>query len=111
VTPGDLDAAALLDATREASYLAGRSGRIPVAIRVGDRLLGPGALLRSLSRALDDGGEKIALATGDELPSLARRPDFANLHFQKAWSILAPEFEAPGIIQLAQLQTWSARPV
>lgn len=50
------------------------------------------------------------LATGEEIPALARRPDFAGLHFRGTWSIFPPEFEAPRLIQLAWLQTWSARP-
>jgi len=35
----------------------------------------------------------------------------AGLHFRNTWSIFAPEFEAPRLIQLAHLQIWSARPV
>jgi hypothetical protein len=101
---------ALLDAAREASSRAGREGRVPSLVRIGDRLLGPGALRGVLERALGGDAETVELGPAEELPSLARREDFAGLHFQKSWSILPPEFEAPGIIQLAQLQTWSARP-
>lgn len=109
-TPGVVSVGPLLAAAREASYRAGREGRVPSIVRVGDRLLGPGALRRGLRDALASTATEIDLRPGPELPALAQREDFAGLHFQKTWSILAPEFEAPNVIQLAQLQTWSARP-
>jgi hypothetical protein len=108
--PGEISTATLLEATREISYWAGQNHRVPSLVRVGDHLLGPGALLRALQEALKQSSDTVPLRSGPELPTLASRDDFARLHFNKTWSILPPEFEAPGIIELAQLQTWSARP-
>jgi len=108
---GSIAVGSLLAACRDASYRAGLDGRVPSVCRVGDRLLGPGALLRSIGDALTAQDDEVRLGGGSEMPNLAQREDFAGLHFGNTWSILAPEFEAPGIIQLARLQTWSARPV
>lgn len=108
--PRTLSVETVLTTAREASYRAGREGRIPSVVRIGDRLLGPGALLRGLRDALVATVAEIDLRPGPELPALAQRDDVVGLHFQKTWSILAPEFEAPNVIQLARLQTWSARP-
>lgn len=108
--PGDVEAAELLAAAVEAGLRASAEGRIPSVVRVGDKILGPGALLPSLADAVRNPTGRVTVEPRDELPALARRSDFAGLHFRRTWSILPPEFEAPGIIQLAQLQTWSARP-
>jgi hypothetical protein len=108
--PGEIPTASLLEATREVSYWAGQNQRVPSLVRVGDRLLGPGTLLRALQQALKRSSDTVSLRPGPELPTLATRDDFARLHFKNTWSILPPEFEAPSIIELAQLQTWSARP-
>ena len=109
--PGDLETATLLDAAAAASQLAGQTGRVPAAVGVGAHLVGPTTLLRVLGQVCSDALEALRLEGREELPELARRPDVAGLHFRKTWSIFAPEFEAPRLIQLAQLQTWSARPV
>lgn len=107
---GEIRTASLLDEARLANVTASSHGRIPAALRVDGRLLGPGALLTALAAALREPSETIALRPTSELPALAARPDIAGLHFRGTWSILAPEFEAPGILQHARLQTWSARP-
>jgi hypothetical protein len=83
---------------------------VPSAVRAGQSLLGPAALLRGIAQALAGTEERITLGGRDDLPELAQRPDIAGLHFRGTWGIFSPEFEAPRTIQLAQLQTWSARP-
>ena len=100
----------LIEASREASYLAGQEGRIPAVTYVDGGLIGPGSLLWALAVALRGDLDQVKLPTLSELPALASRQDFAELKFRGSWSILPPEFEAPRVIQLAQLQTWSARP-
>jgi hypothetical protein len=32
------------------------------------------------------------------------------LHFHGGWNMFGPEFQAPHVLQMARLQTWSARP-
>ncbi len=108
--PFEVETAALLAAAREANVTASSSGRVPSAVRVGQGLVGPGALLRGLAQAVGGTTEHIHLDGQEELPELARRQDIAGLHFRGGWSIFSPDFEAPRVIQLAQLQTWSARP-
>lgn len=108
--PGDLNVAELLDVAADASATASFSGRIPSLVRVGNRLLGPGTLFAALARALDEPGDRLMIRPQAELPALAQRSDVATLHFRGSWSIFSPDFEAPGIIQLAWLQTWTARP-
>jgi hypothetical protein len=108
--PAELFPTEVFGVVREASYRAGRDSRVPSVTRVADRLIGPGALLRVLKEALRNPSGNIHLRPGPELPKLATREDFSALKFQQTWSILPPEFEAPGIIDLARLQTWSARP-
>jgi len=100
----------LLNASREVSYRASQEGRVPVVSRVDGCLVGPGALWWALVDALRGEGDDLQLRQVSELPALAFREDFAGLRFQNSWSILPPELEAPDVIQLAQLQTWSARP-
>ncbi|HEX5415127.1 MAG TPA: hypothetical protein VFZ25_05630, partial [Chloroflexota bacterium] len=95
--PRLISTATLLAAGREASYSAGANGRVPALTRVDGCLLGPGALRWALADALREETPNVALRTVDELPELARREDFAGVQFQKTWSILPPEFEAPGI--------------
>ena len=106
----DLPTSTLLDPIREISYQAGRDNRVPSLVRVGNRLLGPGALFRAIKATLRQPTGSVTLRTGPELPDLATRDDFAGMKFRQSWSILPPELEAPGIIELARLQTWSARP-
>jgi hypothetical protein len=108
--PGDVETATLFAAAAAASPPAGLSGRVPVAVRVGSGLVGPAVLLRALGQALNESPERLSLDGREDLPELARRPDVAGVHFRGTWSIFAREFEAPRLIQLAQLQTWSARP-
>ncbi|HEY8743725.1 MAG TPA: hypothetical protein VIU62_11525, partial [Chloroflexota bacterium] len=91
--------------------LASQSGCVPAAVGVGARLMGPAVLLRALGQVISTAPERLRLDGREELPELARRPDVAGLHFRNTWSIFAPEFEAPRLIQLAHLQIWSARPV
>jgi len=109
--PGIVERATLLAAAAGANVLAGQSGRMAGGTRLGAGLVGPAVLLRALGQALTAAPERVLLEGREDLPELARRPDFAGLHFRGTWSIFAPEFEAPRLIQLAQLQTWSARPV
>lgn len=110
-TAAEVECSAVLDAAAAASVVASQRGRIPSVTRVGGGLAGPAALLRALGKALADGPERVQLDGEDALPELARRADFASMHFRSTWGIFAPDFEAPRLIQLAQLQTWSARPV
>src|SRR5205823_5020438 len=85
--PGELFPAELFDVVREASYRAGRDQRVPSLTRVGERLVGPGALFRLLKSALREPASRITLRPGPELPALAAREDFAGLRFQQTWSI------------------------
>ena len=105
-----VSASGLIEGSREASYLAGQVGRIPAVTYVDGGLIGPGSLLWALAVALRGDLDQVKLPTVSELPALASRKDFAELTFRGSWSILPPELEAPRVIQLAQLQTWSARP-
>lgn len=107
---GDIEAVALLEAAGAANLLCAQSGRVPVSVGVGAHRVGPAALLRALGRLLSAAPEQVRLDGPEDLPELARRRDVAGLHFRNTWSIFAPEFEAPRLIQLAHLQTWSARP-
>lgn len=107
---GDVDRTRLLDAAAYASQQASDTGRIPAAISLGDRLVGPGALRGALAQALTGAAERVRVGGLDELPMLAGRQDFAELHFRNTWSTFATEFEAPHLIRLAQIQTWSAKP-
>jgi len=108
--PRSISISALLNASREVSYRASQEGRVPAVSRVDGCLVGPGALWWALVDALRGEGDDLQLRQVSELPALAFREDFAGLRFQNSWSILPPELEAPDVIQLAQLQTWSARP-
>jgi hypothetical protein len=108
---GSVETATLLAAAVGVNLLTRGCGRVPVAARLGSGLVGPAVLLRALGHALSGAPGAALLEGREDLPELARRPDFAGLHFRGSWSIFAPEFEAPRLIQLAQLQTWSARPV
>jgi hypothetical protein len=109
--PGDVDATTLLEAAAAANQVAGQCGRVPASIAVGMHQLGPAMVLRALGQLATGAPERLQLDGREDLPELARRRDIAGLHFRNTWSIFAPEFEAPRLIQLAQLQTWSARPV
>ncbi|MGI8913197.1 MAG: hypothetical protein ACR2JY_05300 [Chloroflexota bacterium] len=62
-----------------------------------------------LARALQGTPERVTLDQSNELPALAVRPDFAGLRFHGGWNMFAPEFQAPHVLQMARLQTWSAR--
>ena len=108
--PGDVETATLLEAAATASQLASQSGRVPAVVDVGAHWVGPAVALRAFGQVLSAAPERLRLEGREELPELAQRPDFARLHFRNTWSIFAPEFEAPRLIQLAHLQTWSARP-
>jgi len=110
VEPREVEVAVLLAAASAASAAASASRRVPAVTRVGDQLVGPAVLLDAVVRALRSEGDRVLIRPRDDLPELARRPDVAGLRFQGTWSVLAPEFEAPRIIQLARLQTWSASP-
>jgi len=83
---------------------------VPAGAEIGRRLLGPSALLRTLARGLQGSPQRVALDQSDELPQLAQRADFAGLRFHEGWNMFAPEFQAPHVLQMARLQTWSARP-
>ena len=111
VEPYDVDAAAVFASAGEINLRASERGRIPSPILLDGRLIGPATFFGALLQALRDPSGRVSVDPCDEIPSLARRSDFARLHFGNTWSILPPEFEAPGIIQLAHLQAWSARPV
>ena len=110
VAAGEVNTRELLAVASALSAESGRQGRIPAGAEVGRNLLGPAALLRTLARALRAMPERVALDRSDELPELARRPDFAGLRFHGGWNMFAPEFQAPHVLQMARLQTWSARP-
>ncbi len=108
--PGEIEVADLLTMAAAVNPEVARRGRVPAAVEVARRVVGPGALLRTLAQALHADRERIAVGPADELPELARRADFASLRFRGGWNMFAPEFEAPRVLQLARLQTWSARP-
>jgi hypothetical protein len=50
------------------------------------------------------------IAPTPELPTLAERPDIAGLRFMGGWSVFPPEFEGRRVLELARLQTWTAKP-
>jgi hypothetical protein len=110
VGAGELETRDILAVAAALSPEAGRNGRIPAGAEVGRRLLGPAALLRTLARALGETPARVAMDQSDDLPNLAHRPDFAGLHFHGGWNMFGPEFQAPHVLQMARLQTWSARP-
>ncbi|MCL4544921.1 MAG: hypothetical protein M1118_10065, partial [Chloroflexi bacterium] len=107
---GEISATALSAAAAVLNREVSQLQRIPAAARVGEQVLGPGALLRGLAQVVAGEKDQVVIDAGDELPALAQRADFAGLHFQNTWSIFPPEFEAPQLLQTARLQTWSARP-
>ena len=107
---GEIAVAELLAVAAALLPEVARRGRVPAGIEVARRVLGPGTALRALAGALSGDRERVLVEPGEELPELARRPDFAGLRFHGGWNMFAPEFQAPHVLQLARLQTWSARP-
>jgi hypothetical protein len=110
VGAGEVGMSELLAVAAALSPEVGRQGRIPAGAEIGRRLFGPAALLRTLARALQGAPPRVAMDHSDDLPELAHRPDFVGLRFHGGWNMFAPEFQAPHVLQMARLQTWSARP-
>lgn len=91
---------------------------VPAGIPVDGRAVGPAAFLRAAARLLSrasEGGEMpadpVAVYPTSEIPSFADRPDVADLHFRRTWSVFPPDFDGARVLRFIRLQTWTARPV
>ena len=85
---------------------------VPAAIPIGAEEIGPGTWLQAAARVLRSGGlpSSIEVPPGEEYPALARGEAFQRVTFTGKWTEFPPDFEGQNVIELARLQTWTAKP-
>ena len=89
-----------------------RRNRIPGRIRVNGVEVGPGSLARAMAKCvllLREGRSegKIRIEEGDDFPVIDR--ELTLPHYEGTW-LYSEEFKGERIIELARLQSWSAKP-
>ena len=89
-----------------------RHNRIPGRIRVNGVEVGPGSLARAMAKCvllLREGRSEgeIRIEEGDDFPGIER--ELALPHYEGSW-LYSEGFKGERIIELARLQSWSAKP-
>lgn len=90
--------------------------RMPGIVHLGQKALGPGIFLRAMARlvtAVVDGlypPSHIVLESGSDYPEIVREKGFQELRYQDTWPIFPKGFKGERLIQMAKLQSWTAKP-
>lgn len=104
----------LLDEVPSINAELGQTGAIPSAIILDHQAVSPGAFLKAVAHILEalaiGSGlpRQISLDPGYQNPTLAEREDIAGNPF--TWSMFSPGFEGKNVLEMARLQTWTAKP-
>jgi hypothetical protein len=96
----------------EANKYIVRNNRIPGRIRVNGVEIGPGSFGRAMAKCvllLREGRSegKIRIEEGGDFPGIER--ELTLPHYEGTW-LYSEEFIGERIIELARLQSWSAKP-
>ncbi len=85
-----------------------RKKRIPNILKFKGIKCGPGEFLEGMGEMIRGKG-KITIKPGRNLPVISEREPFSSFHYRGTWTIFPQNFEAPEIIELNKLQTWTMR--
>ena len=109
-----LSSAALFEGAADALQFIEVHERLPDCVWLGSQRLAPADFLVTAAELLR--GVAAARGAGGSIPdSIPLRTGSLDLERQIAdspwgWVIFPPDFEAPGILELARLQTWTLKP-
>ncbi|HJP29503.1 MAG TPA: hypothetical protein QGF95_02995 [Candidatus Latescibacteria bacterium] len=108
---GSVPSEAFIEATADARQFLHYHGRVPAAVWVGARCLCPADFLVTaadlLRRLVLDGGglpTQVTVRAG----SITGERHIREQSW--GWAVFAEDFEAPGILEQARLQTWTLKP-
>lgn len=106
----------LLSACCEADGYIEWVRRMPGIVHLGQKTLGPGVFLEAMARlvtAVVDGPHlpsRIPLESKSDYPEIVQEKDFQELRYQGTWQIFPEDFKGERLIQMAKLQSWTAKP-
>lgn len=90
------------------------TGTMPSAIILNHQAISPGVFLKACAQILHahatqtDLPKQLTLDPTFQTPTLSKREDIANHAFH--WSMFSPGFEGKNVLEMTQLQTWTAKP-
>jgi len=112
--PADVPTKSFIDAASEVDRDVSFRHSIPARIKVANANILPGDFLKTgagLIRKIANGeayADTITLESGSNEPAIVHRADFKNMRI-RGW-LFAPDFEATNVVEMAKLQTWTAKP-
>ena len=112
--PADVPTKSFFDAVSEVDRTVSFRHSMPAQIKVAGANILPGDFLKTgagLIERIATGEtlrDKITLEPGSNEPEIVNRSDFKNMRI-RGW-LFAPDFEATNVVEMAKLQTWTAKP-
>jgi len=112
--PADVPTKSFIDAASEVNRVVSFRHHIPSQIKVANANILPGDFLKTgagLIGKIANGethADTITLESHTNEPEIAHRSDFKNMRI-RGW-LFAPDFEATNVVEMAKLQTWTAKP-
>lgn len=118
--PIQLSADYVVEVSEDISWAMERSGHMPSGVKSesgGNAVtLGPGPFLGAMARLLielwESGKlpEQVSSGQQPDMPDIVEQPVFRELRYFRVWVGYSPDFEGANLLQLAKLQSWSAKP-
>ncbi len=90
--------------------------RLPGEMRIGEAEVGPGAFMDTMGRLLvsldgcKEPSDRVSIEQKSDYPEIAGGKGFERLKYEGTWPVFPQDFRGEYLIQMAKLQSWSAKP-
>ena len=85
-------------------------------MRIGEAEVGPGAFMDTMGRLLvsldgcKEPSDRVSIEQKSDYPEIAGGKGFERLKYEGTWPVFPQDFKGEYLIQMAKLQSWSAKP-